>query len=79
MVGRGNSHEVAEDSNPIEAAEYVVVHKIADEPAFGWWAGEILRKWQRILSKLGKSKYWHTTEKFRVKVLKTVEEAQRFD
>ena len=25
-------------SNPIEAAEYVVVHKIADEPAFGWWA-----------------------------------------
>ena len=26
------------DSNPIEAAEYVVVHKIVDEPAFGWWA-----------------------------------------
>ena len=26
------------DSNTIEAAAYVVVHKIADEPAFGWWA-----------------------------------------
>ena len=23
--------------------------------------------------------YWHTTEKFRVNVLKTVEKAQRFD
>ena len=25
------------------------------------------------------SKYWHATEKFRVKVLKTVEKDQRFD
>ena len=45
----------------------------------GGGPGKILRKWRRILSKLEKSKYWHTTEKFRVKVLKTVEEAQRFD
>ena len=29
--------------------------------------------------KLGKSKYWHTTEKFDIKVLETVEEAQKVD
>ena len=67
------------DSNPIETAEYAVAHGIAEEPAFAWWAKEILKKRRRILSKLGKSKYWRTTEKFGIKVPKTVEEAQRFD
>ena len=51
-------------SNPIEAAEYAVVNKIAEEPAFVWWAGEVLRKRRRILSKLGKSKYWRMMENF---------------
>ena len=53
--------------------EYAVV------PDFGWWAREILRKWQRILSKLGKLKYWRTTKMIRIKVPKTVEGAQWFD
>ena len=30
--------EDLKDSNTTEAAAYVVVHKKADEPAFGWWA-----------------------------------------
>ena len=42
-------------------------------------AGKVLRKRRRILSKLGKSKYWRTMEEFGIKVPKTVEQAQRFD
>ena len=67
------------DSNPIETTEYAVAHKIADELAFAWWTGEILKKRRWILLKLGKSKYCQTAETFGMKVLKTVEEAQRLD
>ena len=67
------------ESNPIEVAEYAVAHKIIEEPAFAWWAKEVLRKRKRILSKLGKSKYWRTVEKFGIRVPKTVEEAMRLD
>ena len=67
------------ESNPIEVAEYATAHKIVEEPAFAWWAKEVLRKRRRILSKLGKSKYWRTTEKFGIKVPKTVDEAMRLD
>jgi hypothetical protein len=32
------------DSNPIELAEYAVVNKIQEEPAFKWWVAETLRR-----------------------------------
>jgi hypothetical protein len=44
-------------SNPIELAEYAVVNCIAEEPAFKWWVSHMLRKRNRIISKV-KSKYW---------------------
>ena len=32
------------ESNPVEVAEYAVANKIANEPAFIWWANNVHRK-----------------------------------
>ena len=66
------------DSSPVELAEYAVAAKIADEPAFAWWISRILRKRNRIISKV-KSRYWKTTHKFGIQMPKTVVEAYEID
>ena len=62
------------DHNPIELAEYAVAHKIQDEPTFAWWVHDTLQRWAQIISKL-KPKYWRTTHKFGIRLLKDAEEA----
>ena len=44
------------DSYPVQVAEYTDANKIATEPAFNWWVQDILRKRNRIVSKV-KTKY----------------------
>ena len=66
------------DAYPIEVAEYAITNKVASEPAFNWWAQDVLRKRNRIISKV-KSKYWKTTHKFGIRIPKTVEEAIQID
>jgi hypothetical protein len=66
------------ESNPIELAEYAVNNMIADEPAFSWWVRQVLRKKDRIISKI-KSRYWRTSHKYGVRIPKSVEEALQFD
>jgi hypothetical protein len=65
-------------SNPIETAEYAYANKIIDEPAFAWWAKDVLQRRDRIVGKL-KTCYWRTTHKFGVRLPHTVEEALRID
>jgi hypothetical protein len=62
----------------VQVAEYAVANKIAHEPAFNWWVHDVVRKRNRIISKV-KSKYWKTTHKFGIRVPKTVEEALQID
>jgi hypothetical protein len=66
------------DSYPVQVAEYAVTNNIAHEPAFNWWVHDVLRKRNRIISKV-KSKYWRTTHKFGIRVPKSVEEALQID
>jgi hypothetical protein len=66
------------DSNPVELAEYAVVNKIDQEPAFRWWAADVLRKQNRIITKI-KKRYRRITHKFGIRVPKTVEEAIQID
>ena len=66
------------ESYPVQIAEYAVLHKISDEPAFAWWVPYVLKKRERIISKV-KSKYWKRTHKFGIRVPKTPEEAKRLD
>jgi hypothetical protein len=66
------------DSNPVELAEYAVANKLQEEPAFKWWISSVLRKRNRIISKI-KSRYWSTTHKFGIRIPKSVQEAFRID
>jgi hypothetical protein len=53
------------DSFPVETAEYAMVNKILEEPAFAWWAKHVLCKCNRIIKKV-KSRYWNRTHIFMV-------------
>ena len=66
------------ESFPVQTAEYALANGIEEEPAFKWWARKVLRHRDRIISKL-KSKYWHTSHKFGIRIPKTVDEAYRID
>ena len=59
-------------------AKYAVLNKIASEPAFNWWVKSVLRKRDRIISKV-KSRYWKTTHKFGIELPKSVAEALAID
>ena len=61
-------------SKPVELVEYSVANEICDEPAFNCWVKDTLRHMDRIISKV-KSKYWHTSHKFGIRVLKIVKKA----
>ena len=67
-------------SNPVEVAEYAFSRGIHHEPAFSWWVYKILRKRDRLISKL-KSNYNKVRKnvKFGVKLPLTVEEARELD
>jgi hypothetical protein len=57
-------------------AEYALVNKIVEEPAFAWWVKYVLRKRDCIIRKV-KSRYWMRTHKYGILVPKSVEEALR--
>ena len=65
-------------SNPVELAEYAFANKLLEEPAFAWWAKDVLRRRNRIISKV-KSRYWKTSHKFGFKLPHSVEEALQID
>ena len=66
------------DMKDIQVAEYAIASRISMEPAFAWWVPHVLKKRNRIISKV-KFKYWLRTHKFGIRIPKTVEEACRLD
>ena len=66
------------NSNPIETAEYALNNKLNQELAFAWWSNFVLRKRDRIISKV-KSKYWGRTHKYGIEIPKSMESAKRID
>jgi hypothetical protein len=59
------------DGYPLEVAEYAVANKLGSEPACNWWVHDVLRRRDRILSKLN-SRYLRREEKFGIVTPKTV-------
>ena len=55
-----------------------MINKLDKEPAFRWWIKDVLKKRDRILSKV-KSRYWKRTHKFGIELPKTVEDALALD
>jgi hypothetical protein len=66
------------EAYPVQSAEYAVQARIADEPAFAWWAPHTLKKRNRIIAKV-KSKYWIRTHKFGIRIPKSVKQAREID
>ena len=66
------------DSNPVQLAEYAMSNNLVEEPAFQWWVPYVIKKKNRIISKV-KSRYWEKSHKFGVRLPKTVEEALEID
>ena len=64
------------ESYPVDLATCAINNKVQDEPAFAWWV--IVRKQKVIISKI-KSKYWHKSHKYGIRIPKTYEEAYRID
>jgi hypothetical protein len=65
-------------SNPVEVAEYAVANRLVEEPAFKWWVPHVIKRRNRIISKV-KSRYWKMTHKFGIRLPKSVEEALEID
>ena len=68
----------ARQSYPVLVAEYAVANRIDDEPAFAWWVSGVLKKRDRIISKIN-TKYWQRTHKYGIRIPKTVQEALLLD
>jgi len=66
------------ETYPVQLAEYATTTRIHEEPAFAWWIADVLRKRERILSKV-KTKYWSKTHKYGIRIPKSVKEALAID
>ena len=66
------------ESYPVQVAEYAVLARISEEPAFAWWASSVLKKRNTIIAKT-KSKYWLRTHKFGIEIPKSVIQARQID
>jgi hypothetical protein len=66
------------DANPIELAEYAQAYGLLHEPAFAWWAKDVLDRRKRIIQKV-KSRYWQRTHKFGIRLPKTITKALELD
>ena len=66
------------ESYPVDLAEFAIQKGIDSQPAFAWWIPFVIKKKQRIISKV-KSKYWAKTHKFGIRIPKTVKEAIELD
>lgn len=66
------------ESYPVQVAEYAVAAGIDSEPAFRWWVKYVLKKRDKIISKV-KTRYHKRTHKFGIEIPKTVAEAYALD
>ncbi len=66
------------ESNPLELAEYAVMHQISQEPAFAWWVPYTLKRRDRMVSSIV-SRFKKRTHKFGIEVPTSVEHALEID
>ena len=67
------------DSYPVQVADYAVLNGLTQEPAFRWWVPFVLKKRERILNKVSKTKYWSITHKYGLELPKSVAQALAID
>ena len=63
------------EAYPIEVAEYAVTAGIDGEPAFIWWVPRVLKKRDRIISKVKSALHHKKNHKFGIELPKSVADA----
>ena len=58
--------------NLVQIVEYAGANNLLEEPAFKWWANKLLKKKDRIISRV-KSCYWRTSHNFGIALPHSVE------
>ena len=66
------------ESYPVQVSEYAKAAGIQGEPAFAWWTEHVLKKRDRIISKVTK-RYTKVTHKFGIELPSSVEHAYELD
>ena len=69
------------ESHPVKCAEYTVLQSLELEPAFNQWVPQVLKKGERIISRVRNchAKYTQRNEKFGIHMSKTVQEVYNLD
>ena len=67
------------ESNPVEVAEAAIAFKFDKEPAFNWWVRKVLKRRDRMISKMKTRRCRKGRMKFGVQIPGTVEEAIALD
>eukprot|EP00804_Cyclotella_cryptica_P013947 CCRYP_002465-RA/>CCRYP_002465-RA protein AED:0.03 eAED:0.04 QI:0/0/0/0.83/0.6/0.5/6/0/916 len=69
------------ESHTLQVAEFAFAAQIADEPAFNWWVGWVLKKRDQIISlvKRRSARYHKRTHKHGIEIPKSVEEVYAID
>ena len=72
---------VMKDCYPVQTTEYAISNDVDSEPVFNWWVSHILKKRDRIISKvkLCQKKFVKTNEKFGINESQNVEHAYELD
>ena len=70
--------KILKNSNLIEVAEFAVARGTDKEPDFTWWVPYTLRRRDRIIDGVN-SRVKRTTHKYGIELLRSVDEALRFD
>ena len=63
---------------PLQLYECSHQAQISQETAFSWWVPHVMKKRNKIISKV-KSKYWTHTHKYGVRIPKSVKETKLLD
>ncbi len=67
------------ESNPLEVADYALVHSLEAKPAFAWWVPITFKQRNRIIASVNKKYHERGTHKFGIELLKTYNDCVRID
>ena len=66
------------ETYPVQVSLFAKTRGIKDEPEFAWWTPHVLRKSNRIISKV-KARMKVTTHKYGIEVPRSIDHAKELD
>ena len=67
------------ESHPVDVAEYAMSRKLENYPAFAWWVSTVLKRREKIISKLKSLRRAHKDIKFGIEIPTSLKQARELD